>query len=272
VLQALVPAGWKWGQAYTIAIDADAHTLAGDEGHQCEVHRLCQEAKADGDPTYGVEQAVIFRLHREGMSETVARQQARHPSWSAGRESFDQHRDGPVGLGGDVPFISGRHNISREPFRYSLNLSNTLPHADRYPMEMAFTNFLYWHTRKNDVVLVLGDKDDIFGTTAAYCGRRVLIAPFHETGDNDDTADELLRITTAYVTLGTLVTHGGMGFFQNYPQDALFATISMLVRNMRDSLVDATGILFSQTAGFAERFTRTTDFVTADLATPCEMV
>jgi hypothetical protein len=273
VLLSLQPAGWKWAQPYTFGIHSDAHTLAGDIHRKQVMHPVIQAAADEGDKTYGVEQGVIFRLHRNAMSDTKARSLAGHHSWFAGRDQFDAHRDGTGDRDPDVPYILGRHNVLRDPNRFSLDISSCLPQSTSYPTEMALTNFLYWHTRTKDYILVLHDQDDLFGTTAVYSGRVVLLAPFNEVNDDAAQALQLEQTSKAYKTLGLLTTEKGLAFFGSYPSDALFATISLLVRNTRASKVTAVGILFSQTKSLSARFKRTKEyFDEADYNTPCRMV
>ena len=138
-------------------------------------------------------------------------------------------------------------------------------------MEFAFANFLYWHSREHDVILVLQDEYDVFGTTALYCGRRVLIAPLHVQANMGKPDDELGFIHRAYETMAIL-TKQKSAFFVNYKPDAAFATIAQLVKNTRcHPTIDGLTILTSQTQDENLRFQRT-DWLAQDMATPCKMV
>jgi hypothetical protein len=150
-------------------------------------------------------------------------------------------------------------------YHFAVDISAALPTAEEYPMEFAFSNFIYWHSRKDDVILILGDREDLFGTTALYCSRRVLIAPFPDVDEDDAGA-----IEKAYRTMASLMrrkeTH-----FSGYAEDAAFATISRLARNVRSSTIDVNAILMSQTMEPRRRFV---DQLVGerDLITPCKMV
>jgi hypothetical protein len=156
-------------------------------------------------------------------------------------------------------------------YHFSLNISLALPDATEFPVEFAFANFLYWHSREDDVILVLQDDYDVFGTTALYCGRRVLIAPLHVQANMASPADELRFIHKAYETMAILKKQK-KAYFVNYKADAAFATISQLVKNTRcHPSIDGLTILTSQTQDEGLRFQRT-EWLAQDMATPCKMV
>lgn len=267
--------GWKWATPYTIQLDSASHTLGADDDELLQVHQICKKAHDEGDNTFGVDHATVYRLLRGNeTSSTIRGRPGSGPGescWHAGRGEFRKH------CKKDVPSISWPKSkgITREPYKYSLDISSSLPHAEEYPLEFAFTNFIYWHTRINDAMLILQDVDDIFGTTALYCNRRVLVAPLSSTlVDAEDEGEAKLETDATfkgYKAMSVFRSQGGSKFFDGYPSDALFATMSRLVRNMRKSRVESQGILFSQTAGDKYRWKRK-NFPNLDLETPCELV
>jgi hypothetical protein len=115
------------------------------------------------------------------------------------------------------------------------------------------------------VILVLGDDEDLFGTSALFCKRLVVIAPLPAVEETAGNA----RVK-AYETMASLLRNKDI-YFQGYKVDAQFATILRLVRNVRESVVDALAIMMSQTAEDNKRF-KATDWINADLRTPCLMV
>jgi hypothetical protein len=145
-----------------------------------------------------------------------------------------------------------------------------MPEATEFPLEFAFANFLYWHSRADNVILVLQDGDDVFGTTAMYCGRRVLLAPL-QAGLMGTPDVENAFSDKAYSTMAILKKQRKK-YFNNYKSDAAFATIAQLVKNTRcHPTIDALAILQSQTVEEDLRFLRK-DWESADMATPCKMV
>jgi hypothetical protein len=259
VLTTLVACGWKWGAPYQIQLDTDSHSLSRDTLKRVQVHKMCLDAKELGDATQGLDVAVIFRFFRGGMTESKARQAVDVPCWSAGRTANKTQREE------DVPDII-HSGVTKQPYHFSLDLSGAMPHADEFPLEFAFSNFLYWHSRRGNVLVVLNDTLDLFGCAALYCGRRVLtVAQFAD----DAVANQ--ASVKAYTTMALLMSDLGKAYFLEYPADAKFATLSRLVRNTRTSLVDAPAILHSQTMADKVRFGRQ-GYHQADLATPCRLV
>jgi hypothetical protein len=153
-------------------------------------------------------------------------------------------------------------------YQFSVDLSSALPYAEVYPLEFALTNFIYWHSRESAHIIVLQDHDDIFGTSAMYCNREVLIAPYPTMAE-----EEKAPILKAYDSMGLMMQVSDK-FFEKYPKAAKFATISQLVRNTRSSAdIDVYSILDSQTRNDKARFERDPDaWSEADLPTPCKMV
>ena len=254
VITTLTPCEWHWATPYNMLLDSATHTLANDLASDHEVHPVCMDAYANGDNTFAVHQGVIFRFLRDDMTDSQLR--GREPaaggpyhgtgaaSWNAGRNAFRQHRDR------DVPFIKD-HTVTREPYHFALNLSTSLPHAGEFPLEFGIANYLYWHSRPTDIVLVLNDDLDLFGTTALYCERRVVMAPVWPP--NTAPVHNLPLIMKAYETMALLSSGPSGAFWSQYPADAKFATVSRLTRNTRGSAVTAQGILRSQTAAEKER-------------------
>jgi hypothetical protein len=266
VVISMAKVGWTWAAPYTIGIDASTHTLTDDIRQQRSMHQICAQAYKEGDNTYGVLQSSIFRFHLGPITDSSVRGGVAMPCWTGGRDAFMDHQDK------DVPWIKD-HSITREPYSFSLDLSVSLPFATEYPWQFAFSNFLYWHTRREDVILVLRDVEDLFGTTAVYCGRKVVMAPcFGAAVDGKEKELQAAYSKKAYTTLGVLINKSGLDYFRNYPQDALFATLCLLVRNTRTSKVLGQGILFSQTQSEQKRFKSGRDYHDADLATPCRKV
>jgi hypothetical protein len=155
-------------------------------------------------------------------------------------------------------------------YHFSVDLSAALPHAEEYPMEFAFSNFIYWHSRKEDVILIVADREDLFGTTAMYCNRRVLIAPYPDLDVDDEDNVDAKAIEKAYRTMAALIRRKS-SHFDGYCADAAFATISQLTRNVRSSLIDVNTILMSQTCDLKKRYL-SSGLMNADLSTPCKMV
>jgi hypothetical protein len=137
-----------------------------------------------------------------------------------------------------------------------------------YPLEFALTNFIYWHSRESSLIVVLQDRADIFGTSALYCKREVLIAPYPAMPE-----EAKAPILKAYDTMAQLM-YVSDKFFDKYPPAAKFATLSQLVRNTRSSAdIDVYSILDSQTRDDKTRFERNVSaWAEADLPTPCKMV
>jgi hypothetical protein len=223
VMQSLCPIGWTWGAPYTIQLDSDSHTLERDLYRQFKIHNFCQDAFTAGDTTYGLDVGVIFRLYRGTMTDSRARARVAVPRWNAGREAFKSHR------AGDVPDIS-HTAVTKEPYRYSLDISAALPHAEEFPLEFALTNFLYWHTREQDVVMVLQDAEDVFGCAAMYCRRRVLAVSLQNSVDDNHRKK-------AYTTMALLLVHDADAFFAHYPADAKFATFTVKNNNARRAYI-----------------------------------
>jgi hypothetical protein len=264
--------GWTFTTPYTITLASETHTLSGDSFQHIEVHPVCLDAHSAGDTTFGVQQGVVFRFLRGKETDASIRGSEGHsvgvgvPCWNAGRSEFEKHRNE------DVPSIKAS-SVTREPYAFSLDLSSVLPHADEYPLEFAFTNFIYWHTRRDDVVLVIRDNENLFGTTALYCGRRIVIMEYENAEvlqGKSDSGFANASTKKAYDTMSFMMS--GDTFFNQYPTGAKFATISRLVRNTRNSLVDGPGILHSQTISDTKRFKRSESFERADLITPCRLV
>ena len=200
----------------------------------------------------------MFRLFRGNNTDATTRNRYAPKAWLAGRTDFNQHRQE------DVPQITFTQTAS-EPFHFTVDLSAALVHAEEYPMEFAFSNFLYWWTRKEDVIMVLQDREDLFGTTALYCNRRVIVTPVPAAEE-----DEVNAIDKAYTTMAYLLQDAMA--FESYPQDAKFATMSRLVRNTRKSKIDGLRILESQTECLARRFKHMDMCTHGDLITPCTLV
>jgi hypothetical protein len=160
--------------------------------------------------------------------------------------------------------------ICSHRYHFSLNLSLAMPEATEFPLEFVFANFLYWHSRADDVILVLQDDEDVFGITAMYCQRKVLIAPLHVATHMGTPEHERKCIDKAYTTMAILMKQQSKFF--NYKSDAAFATIVQLVKNTRaHPTIDALAILHSQTQRDDLRFLRK-HWEEADLITPCQMV
>ena len=272
VMKTMTSLEWTWAPPYAMLMHSATHTLPADLTGTRDVHKICRDARTAGDTTFGLHQGIIFRLLRGSETDSTIRHgthvngsDAKGPGvelWDGGRSDFVKHQDG------DVPYIDNFQHVSREPYHYSVDMSTVLPHATTYPVNFAITNFLYWHSRKGDVVLVLGDGDDIFGSTALYCGRRVVVALVQSLSPVDPAP-----CLKAYKTMALLMSEGGAAYFLGYTRAVKFATISRLLRNTRESLVDAAGILHSQETSVTKRWKRTTaQCALADLTTPCRMV
>jgi hypothetical protein len=255
--------GWTWGTPYTISLDSESHTLANDVAEQCKVHSICEEALNSGDNTFGAQQAVVFRWFKgERQTDSTIRGKLVGPRgqregpglgyWHAGRTQFVDHRDN------DVPSLP---KATQEPYHFSLNLSSVMPYAEEYPMEFAFANFIYWHSREGDVILIHEDAEDVFGTAALFCGRRVIKA---SRADN-------APIAKAYTTMSYLLTAEGHTSFNAYSGQAKFATMAQVTRNTRTSAADACSILHSQTVDEVLRYKKK-NYEFADYTTPCTMV